>query len=1790
MTVGCADPPAEPHRVAPPIGDRRTAPLPADVLHALTRGEPWQRIPARTLLAGAAAIVLSRIEGTARVPVVFEFQRDAASGTAHDRATGITVEGRDSAMQWFSRLDATLQAAPGQADDVLPATVQPLDVSIPARSDVAPGPVAAGRLRIRLEGSCVVGEVEAASPYVDMGTRFAGCVARVLERIARDPGCTVSAAFELTDPERRALLDLARPSDWHWSGPVDVVGVFARQVAAMPDAPAIEWDGGAQTYAELQDQARVVASRLAAQGVAPGAVVGLAIDRSADAIRSILGILHAGAAYLPLDPRLPAERIAYMLEQAGAAVTLVGADGSGNVPPGTRRLSVAALLAPHGRDPVPPAPEIDPDLPAYVMFTSGSTGRPKGVVIRHRSIVRLVVASEVLHFDRSTRMLQIGSLGFDASTYEIWGALLNGGVCIVHPEAVPTAAGIGRTISERSANTALITTALFNAVVDVDPGHLRGLRHVLVGGEAMSSAHVARALDAVPGLVVLNGYGPTETTTLTTAYTVVRDRLAPGRSVPIGRPVTRTTSRVLNAKLELVPEGFVGELCSGGDGLAAGYIGRPDLTAERFVQDPFGAPGDLLYRSGDLVRLLPDGNLDYVGRRDGQLKIRGFRIEPGEIESALTALPTVRTCAVLARSTGTGPRLVAYVVPADGAAFDVHEARRTLGESLPAYMVPSDVVLLDALPLTINGKLDRAALPSPPSGRPELRQPFIEPDDPVEQRLADMIGRSLGIDRVGALDNFFELGGNSLAVLALLARRSTVAGWSLPVARFFVDPTPRGLASEIRAAGNAPAPAPRAPAGASTRGVENEPIAIVGMALRVPGALDVEAFWRNLCDGIESITRFAREDIDPSVSPARLDDPAYVTARGIIEGVDRFDAAFFGISPLEADLMDPQQRVFLELCWECMERAGHVPGSEDASVGVFAGVYNATYLQHHVGAHPELVERLGELQVLLANEKDFVATRTAHRLDLTGPAVSVFTACSTSLVAVAQAVDALRAGRCDLALAGGAAITCPPNSGYMYQEGGMLSPDGRTRTFSSDARGTVFSDGAAVVLLRRLSDALADGDTIHAVVSGIAINNDGARKSSFTGPSINGQAAVITAALQASGLGADDIDYVEAHGTATPLGDPVEIEALARAFRRWTARRGYCLIGSVKSNIGHTVMAAGAAGLIKAALSLEREHIPPTIGVDAQNPNIDFDASPFVVARQGTAWPRGERVRAAGVSSFGVGGTNAHAIVREAPARAPREPQTGPFVLRLSARTQAALERSVERLATHLEANPALDLVDVAHTLNVGRKRFPCRAAVVAHDLAEAAAALRDEQSPARVRGETGPATPTVALLLSGQGSQYAGMGSALHRSEPAFARAIEECLDALDGALEVDLRSILLGPDGSALERTEVLQPALFCVEYALARLWMSRGIEPAALLGHSVGEFVAAAVAGTMRVYDAARLVARRGALMQSMAPGRMLAVRMPPAALRKALPADLSVAAVNAPGACVVAGPTDAIATFERMLLAQGVQARALATSHAFHSSMMDEAIAPFIAAVSAVELSAPRIPIVSSVTGTWLSDAQAVSPEYWGRHLRDTVDFSGAVRTLLGTAGRVFLECGPRAALAGFVRQHAGSNGSAPIAVATMGDSAADEALSLARAVARLWTCGVETNSGAYPGRRRIPLPTYPFERRRHWVDTRPGGIGAPGSLQHASAGTPEPAAPLAPVAPAALLPTPEIEPGLAAQDGIEALLQQQIALMEQQLALLAAAAAADGVPTDTVEDTRLVSTADGSSSPTAGRAA
>lgn len=865
-------------------------------------------------------------------------------------------------------------------------------------------------------------------------------------------------------------------------------------------------------------------------------------------------------------------------------------------------------------------------------------------------------------------------------------------------------------------------------------------------------------------------------------------------------------------------------------------------------------------------------------------------------------------------------------------------------------------------------------------------------------------------------------------------------------------------------------------------------IAIIGMFGRFPGAPDLDAYWRLLSEGREGISHFSADQvIEAGADPDEVSRPNYVRAGGVLDAADHFDANFFGFSNREAAEMDPQHRVFLEGAWAAFENAGYAPESFDGDVGVYAGASLNTYLLNNLFAGRDFQSHMNDLSVIVGNGPEYMATRVSHQLGLSGPSFAVNAACATSLVAVAQACQGLLDYQCDMAVAGGVSVRVPQARGYLYVPDGILSPDGHCRPFDALAGGTVFGNGVGIVVLKRLEDARTSHDTIHAVIRGFAVNNDGAERVGYTAPGVRGQSAVISQAYAMAGFLPEAVSFVEAHGTGTELGDPIEIAALTEAFD--TSKRGFCALGSVKSNIGHLDAAAGIAGLIKVVLSLEHGMIPPSIHFEKPNRNIDFNSTPFFVNDRLRRWESDGR--RAGVSSFGIGGTNVHVALESAPDGGPWASNNRPCLITVSARTPSALEQLSHNLGLSFGSGPEEGLPAAAFTLMNGRKAFAHRRALVASSSEDAAAGLIN---PRRfIQGTYARERPVIGFLFPGQGAQYINMGRGLYEHEPVFRDCVDEAADYLLPFLDRDLRTVLYpipGKEESAVEilgQTAFTQPALFVVECALAQWWNKLGIRPAAMLGHSLGEVVAACISGVFCYEDALDFAVARGRLMQEMPPGGMLAIRASEKTLRPLLVEPISLAVVNGVSQCVAAGPNESINELKRVLEADGIACKMLRTSHAFHSSSMEPMLDSLARWFEGRNLSPPEIPFVSNVTGTWITPEQAIDPSYWVKHVRETVRFGEGLHTLMSLPGSMALEVGPWQTLG---MRDASWDGLDVVVSLPRQIESVDDRTALLEAAGKLWIAGVPLEPQALfvrEERRRVPLPTYPFESVRHWVE-------------------------------------------------------------------------------------------------------
>jgi amino acid adenylation domain-containing protein/non-ribosomal peptide synthase protein (TIGR01720 family) len=1549
---------------------------------------------------------------------------------------------------------------------------------------------AEGCLRCTLEYNADLFEASTA-------TRLVQHYCTLLESLAENPECCISQLALITPGEREQLLVRWNDTKVECEQQGSLQERFERQVTEGPERLAVACRRHSLSYGELNRRANQWARRLQSLGVGREVVVAICAEPSTDMLVAILAVVKAGGAYLPLDPDSPAQRLAFLLEDSEARLVLTQEHLRERLPGQVKQLYLddAAREQEQQDGGNLGIRSAHNDL-AYVIYTSGSTGQPKGVAIEHRGLLNLVNWHQNTYKVRAEdRATLVANPSFDASVWETWPYLTAGAsLHIVDEETRREPAALLRWLAEQRVTISFLPTPLAEAVLAEELPPELALRFLLTGGDRLH-----RLPQHPLPFELINHYGPTENAVVTTSGVV--DPLSEEETAPaIGRPVANTRVYIVDPQtLQPVPVGAAGELLVGGEGLARGYYRRADLTVEKFItQAVGGGVSERLYRTGDLARYRSSGEIEFLGRLDQQVKVRGYRIELGEIETVLRRHPAVQEAVVLARPEPSGSqRLIAFVVGNPGQPPASREVSSYLAEQLPDYMVPGTILMLDALPLTPNGKLDRQTLLDLPE-RAKLEEEDAAAATELEKQVAAIWKEVLGCEQVGRDDNFFDLGGHSLLIARVQSYLAEELGRKLPIVELFQHPTVRALARHLSCEPEPSAPSARTPSSDSISDSLRQPIAIIGMSGRFAGARNLDEFWKNLCGGVESIRPFTDDElIAAGVSRGELEDPEYVKAGSILEDADKFDAGFFGMTPREAEITDPQQRIFLECAHEALETSGYDPETYEQRIGVFAGATVSTYWDNHVRGNPAVDGRVAPLQALIGNDKDFLSTRVSYKLNLKGPSVTVQTACSTSLVAVHMACKALRDGECEMALAGGVSIHFPQLSGYRFQEQGIASPDGHCRAFDAAARGTVAGNGAGVVLLKPLARAMHDGDAIDAVILGSAINNDGALKVGYTAPSVEGQSLAIEAALAAARVDPSEISYVEAHGTATPLGDPIEVAALSKVFGRGAKRNKTCAIGSVKTNLGHLDAAAGVAGLIKTVLQLKHKKITPSLHFQKPNPEIPFHETPFFVNTELRDWGIEGARRRAGVSSFGIGGTNAHVVLEEAPQPPSASDPQAWQLLTLSAKTSAALDAAGRNLADFLQSQPVDSLADVAYTLHVGRTAHRHRRVVLARDTAEAARAL-EGSVPASVWSSTTEGEgPAVAFLFSGQGSQYPDMGKDLYELEPSFRADVDHCVSILRPHLDRDLRELIFPgeepPEQAAesLRQTAYAQPALFAIEYAVARFWMRWGIRPAAMVGHSLGEYVAAHFAGVLSLEDALHLVVTRGRLMQSLPRGAMLSVRLGESEIRQRLGRDLSIAALNAPNSCVVSGSFEAIKELRTRLQAEGIEGRLLETSHAFHSAMMDPVLPLFGAHLENVSFKEPALRYISNQTGTWITSAQATDPGYWLRHMRETVRFSDGLAALSEMGGLRLLEVGPGNALASLARKHGRLIDASQVLRSLPHPSEKIPASATMReALGRLWLSGCRVDWHTFhesERRRRVHLPTYPFERRRHWID-------------------------------------------------------------------------------------------------------
>ena len=1803
----------------------------------------------------------------------------------------------------------------------------------------------------------------------------------------------------------------------------------------QPQATALIFKETSLSFEVLDKHSSILAEYLQQQGVQKGDFVALCLNRSIEMIVGIFGILKAGGAYVPIDVDYPAERLAFMVNDAAAKVILSESQLKHTLPDTSAQIicmdtdwATVQAACPEGKYQF----VSEPDDLAYTIFTSGSTGKPKGVMITHRNVMNQLEGQQDIAPTPIGRMLLTCSISFDVSVLTIFWSLLQGAPLVLPQQGEEKDIARLADIVEKHQVTHILTLPSLHTLIleQAPPAKLASLQLVNVSGEVCPTPMAQKHEKLLPQTQLYNLYGPTEATVNCTFFTIPKGFDAP--KVPIGKPILNYEILILDEQLNEVPYGEVGEIYIGGskDVVGKGYWNRAELSAERFIDNPHEAlrGGKKLYKTGDLARWMDDGNVEFLGRADYQVKFRGFRIELGEIEVAIGNHLAVKETVVLLKNKDqvNNQKLVAYLVLEPGQQVNVSELRAYLEDSLPEYMLPSNFVFLDKMPLTTNGKFDRKALPEPAADRPDLAQAYKAPSTPLEKYLVDSWEKLLQINPIGIKDKFFELGGNSIQAAQFIGDLQKTLNTSIFVTTIFDCPTiaeyaklletqyaeaikslfeasqeekesvekevTAGLAQQdienfeqyIPLVGenipeadktspkNPPAIFILAPPRSGTsllrtmlaghpdlfavnelqllgfhtlkerseaytgkfklwlegairtvmelkdcdgdtarsiinkleekayttkaffkeiqswigdqtlvdkspsyvldpgalqkaerdfdnpiylhlvrhpysmvnsfvkyhmdqvlylhkhgfsakelgelvwlqshkntinflknipadrqfrviyedlvthpeatmqalcqqvglafhpgllnpyenlegkmvdgiykdsrsmsdvnffkhKGInpemaktsekvkednflsnttwdiasqlgyqnpdaktvtkqtrkitESNDIAIIGMSVRVPGADSLHEFWMNLVNGTDVSKTITIEDLQKAgLDPKLLDDPNFVNRSYTLNNPDCFDASFFGYHPKEASMMDPQHRVFLETAYSALESAGYNPSEYQGKIGVFGGVARNAYFTNNIATHPELLNSAGEYQDTLGTEKSFSITRVAYKLDLKGPAVNVQTACSSSGVAIHLACQSILNGDSDMVIAGGGRIQPPLNAGYKHFEGGPLSPDGKIRAFDAEAKGMVRGNGMGIIVLKKLEKALEDGDYIWAKIKGTAINNDGAEKIGFTAPSIKGQADAIMEAQKKAGVSADSIGYIEAHGTGTILGDPIEIEGLKLAFKEVDKKQN-CAIGSVKTNIGHLDAGACVVGIIKTALSMKYDLLPPSLNFKTPNPQIDFENSPFYINDKLNRWEKGAGPRRAGVSSFGLGGTNAHVVLEEAPSAVSNASSGAYQVLTLSAKTEEALLQSSENLAAYLERKTAEPLSNVAFTLATGRKDFKFRNTIVGKDHETVIKALKKGKSQ-KLESEI----ESTVFMFPGGGAQYLNMAKGLYEEFPVFKQNLDHCFSILKEKENLDILPLLFSDNKEnqgLLEQPANALASLLSVEYAMAKTLMHWGIQPSEMIGHSMGEYTAACLAGVFSLEEALSLVTLRGRLFESLpAEGGMISVPLSPKETEAYLNDALCISVINRPNNCVVSGPVEAINALEQKFIAADIEAKKIHISVAAHSPQIEPILEEFKVFLEKIEFKTPTIPFVSNVTGTWAKTEEVMQPEYWLKHIRHTVRFSGGLETLFQLEDRLLLEVGPGQTLCTFARQHPEKNNKQVILASIRHPKEpVNDAAFLLKTIGKLWLSGLKIDWQAFyknSNCSRLPMPTYPFARKRFWIE-------------------------------------------------------------------------------------------------------
>lgn len=1472
---------------------------------------------------------------------------------------------------------------------------------------------------------------------------------------------------------------------------------FERTANENPDDIAVKTEQKDYTYQEINCKANCLAHYLRKLGVQNNCIIAVEMQRSVQMIIALLGILKAGGGYLPIDVKCPDERLKSIVEDSEVQIIIADSDLCEKLV--DKKICSYIIDLECKEIYMEDDGDIDIignlDSIAYVIYTSGSTGRPKGVMVQHKAIVnRILWFQSKYPINNNDIILQKTSYTFDVSVWELfWWSFVGAKVYLLNSGEEKDPEKIIQVIEKKDISVMHFVPSMFQAFLEYldfqQSYKFDSLKHVFTSGEALTPSTVLlfqKLIGKTYQAKLHNLYGPTEAAIDVTYFDCLNDKSL--ELIPIGKPIDNITLRIIDKFGRLQPVGVAGELCISGIGLAKGYLNREDLTKEKFIRYK---DNSVMYKTGDLCRWMPDTNIEYLGRMDKQVKIRGFRIELGEIENLLMMHNSVQQAVVLDENAANGNKiLVAYMVAKD---IDLHEIKEYLHSKLPDYMVPSAFVLVEQIPVTLSGKTDKNVLKK--LKMEASREVSTESFDNYEQKLYDIWSEILNKTNIKKKDNFFDIGANSLHMIHAVNRIQKEFQKKIGILDIFSNANIEQLAyflGDHRKVRNTLKVEEFVEHKEITREEDSKDIAIIGMSIRFPDANNIEEFWKNLREGKESIRFFDHDELlKNNVSPEVMKKENYVNAGAVIDDIDMFDADFFDINPKDAQLMDPQQRIFMECAWEAIEDAGY-DIEYYGDVGVYAGIGINTYAMY-LRDNINISNDVNNLRIFLNNGNGFLSTKVSYYLNLSGPSMNIETACSSSLVAVHMACQALLNQECSMALAGGVSIRVPQKTGYMYEAGGIFSPNGQCRVFDENACGTVGGNGSGVILLKKKADAIKDRDHIYAIIKSTAINNDGKRKAGYTAPSIEGQTKVISAAIKRAKVNPSEIGYVEAHGTGTAIGDPIEIEGLKNAYSNYVDKKGYCAIGSVKANIGHLDSAAGIAGMIKTALILDRQVIPKQLFCKSTNKDIDFENSPFYICRSEKEFTKENTLKYAAVSSFGMGGTNVHAILEKPPVADISDDEKPFQLIQLSAKTESALSQTMHNLSEYMKRSGHISISALAYTLQVGRVDFPYRCMCICKDKNNLIQML-DTKDKKKLHFSYVDNKKPVVFVFPGTGEQYLGMGKELYENVVEYRQYFDQCADLIQKMSHLDIVNEMFGHNLNHSRSTLLAHCMIFVTEYSLAKVFMEWNIIPEYMIGYSIGEYVASCISGVLTLNDALFLIQRRAELIEDMPSGAMIAVGLSEERLQSYLNKDREIAISLAENIKIVAGTEDEMDRLQSELSKDGIMTNRIHVKKAFHTSQMKAITEELNKAVKTVKKGKISIPYISDLTGTWMTMDDVNDEQYWSKQICSKVQFHEGMNEILEKKSCTMLEVGPGTTLGGIIKQNDKYRTKTMSVIETIGTemSVSSDYENLLSAMGALWLNGITPNwSEVYQHstHNRISLPGYPFERKRYWIDDK-----------------------------------------------------------------------------------------------------